>query len=149
MVVLVPSIDLNPEPYYYYQKRSDDYISYREIEDDDSLTHKQTCEPMPHEDMDNRIKQFVPKSDKGKELYKMLKEECGVDKVIAVEVDHCPQSYACLIDSAHGKLVYSGDTLPCQNLINYATNARVLIHEATFGEGLEADALMKKHTTTS
>ena len=25
----------------------------------------------------------------------------------------------------------------------------MLIHEATFGEGLEADALLKKHTTTS
>lgn len=80
----------------------------------------------------------------------VLKKECGIDRMLAIEVDHCPQSYACLIDSdIHGKLVYSGDTLPCQNLINYATNCRVLIHEATFQEGLEVDALIKKHTTTT
>jgi ribonuclease Z len=44
--------------------------------------------------------------------------------------------------------VYSGDTLPCQNLINYASNCKVLIHEATLEDGLEQDALHKKHTTT-
>jgi ribonuclease Z len=73
----------------------------------------------------------------------------GLRKVIAVEVDHCPQSYACLLLSENGdKIVYSGDTLPCQNLINYAANCKVLIHEATFEDGLEQDALFKKHTTT-
>ena len=47
------------------------------------------------------------------------------------------------------KIVYSGDTLPCMNLANYAINAKILIHEATFEDSLESDAHMKKHTTTS
>ena len=33
LIVLVPSIDLNPEPYYYYQKRADAF-SYKDITDD-------------------------------------------------------------------------------------------------------------------
>ena len=41
----------------------------------------------------------------------------GIDKILAVEVDHCPQSYACLIISKEfnngGKIIYSGDTRPC------------------------------------
>jgi ribonuclease Z len=46
------------------------------------------------------------------------------------------------------KIVYSGDTLPCTNLLNYAQSAKVLIHEATFDDSLVADAAAKKHTTT-
>jgi ribonuclease BN (tRNA processing enzyme) len=54
-------------------------------------------------------------------MYAVCKEFLGLEKVIAVEVDHCPQSYGCLLLGANGdKIVYSGDTLPCQNLINYA-----------------------------
>jgi hypothetical protein len=51
LIVLVPSIDLNPEPYYYYQKRVDAF-SYKDITDDESLPHKQTCEPLPHQDIE-------------------------------------------------------------------------------------------------
>ena len=80
----------------------------------------------------------------------MLKAELSFEKIIAVEVDHCPQSYACLIVSKeHGNIIYSGDTLPCQNFINYGQGSKVLIHEATLEDGLEKDALLKKHTTTS
>jgi ribonuclease BN (tRNA processing enzyme) len=48
-----------------------------------------------------------------------------IEKIIAVEVDHCPQSYACLLYSKNdfgpgNKIIYSGDTRPCQNFINYA-----------------------------
>ena len=74
----------------------------------------------------------------------------GIEKILAIEVDHCPQSYACLLlSSKHGKILYSGDTLPCQNLFNYAQKARVLIHEATLQDGMEEDAYRKKHATTS
>ena len=75
-------------------------------------------------------------------------KECGLSKIIAFEVDHCPQSYGCLLLTENNeKICYSGDTLPCQNLLNYARNCRVLIHEATFEDSLVKDALLKKHTT--
>lgn len=77
----------------------------------------------------------------------------GIEKIIAVEVDHCPQSYACLLVGQNGlgpggKILYSGDTTPCNNLINYAQGCSLLIHEATLEAGMEADAFYKKHTTT-
>ena len=74
-------------------------------------------------------------------MYLVCKDVLGLSKVIAVEVDHCPQSYGCLLLQTNGdKIVYSGDTLPCQNLVNYAHNCKVLIHEATLEDGLEKDA---------
>jgi ribonuclease Z len=92
----------------------------------------------------------VPKSAIAAEMYEMMLKEYGIQRLLAIEVNHCPQSYACLIESeAHGKLVYSGDTLPCQNLINYASQCKVLIHEATHEDMLENDAFAKKHTTMS
>ena len=53
----------------------------------------------------------------------MLQETMQV-QIIAVEVDHCPQSFACMIVGDNlgpgKKIIYSGDTSPCQNFINYA-----------------------------
>ena len=136
MIVLVPSIDLNPEQYYFYQGK--DTNSYVELKNDTSLPLSERCDALDAETVAKRIKEFKPKSKVAEELYKVLAKDYGLSKLLAVEVNHCPQSYACLIESEqHGKLVYSGDTLPCQNLINYASNCRVLIHEATFEEGLE------------
>lgn len=112
MVVLVPSIELNPESHYYYQAKTQ--MDYFGITHEDSLPHKDLCEPVPLEEINRRIKQFEPKTERAHELLDMLKQECGIDRMLAVEVDHCPQSYACLIESEeHGKLLYSGDTLPC------------------------------------
>lgn len=47
------------------------------------------------------------------------------------------------------KIVYSGDTRPCTNLINAGKNANVLIHESTFPSNLQDKAIQKKHSTNS
>lgn len=66
-------------------------------------------------------------------MFTLINETIGLKKIVAVEVDHCPSSYACmLITNENEKIVYSGDTAPCQNLVNYAINCKVLIHEATY-----------------
>jgi len=47
-------------------------------------------------------------------------------------------------------LCYSGDTRPCDSLVNACRGAGrvdLLIHEATFGAGKEEDAKKKKHST--
>ena len=68
--------------------------------------------------------------------------------MLAIETDHCVESYGCLIDSPNfGRMFYSGDTRPCQNIMNYCQNIRVLIHEATFEDELAEDAKWKRHTT--
>jgi ribonuclease Z len=46
------------------------------------------------------------------------------------------------------KVTYSGDTIPCENLIELGKNSDVLIHEATFSKELSVIALEKKHSTS-
>ena len=44
------------------------------------------------------------------------------------------------------KLVFSGDTIPQENMIYFAKNADVLIHEATFGNDFKEKAMEKGHS---
>lgn len=44
-------------------------------------------------------------------------------------------------------IVYTGDTAPNEDLISFAENADLLIHEATFGDSEEAMARESKHST--
>ena len=107
------------------------------------------CLPKDKAQIEQLMADFQPKTQSGCEMWEVLKSELDIDKLIAVEVDHCPQSYACLLLSEkHGRLLYSGDTLPCQNLQNYGQDVKVLIHECTLQTGMEEDAFKKKHTTT-
>ena len=38
----------------------------------------------------SKSSEFVPECDQSVELYKVLKETMNIDKILAVEVDHCP-----------------------------------------------------------
>ena len=72
----------------------------------------------------------------------------NVSHLKAIEANHCQESFACLIESPDfGRILYSGDTKPCQTIINYAQQVTLLIHEATFDDTLTEDANAKKHTT--
>lgn len=78
-----------------------------------------------------------------------MNEALGYQRLCMVEVNHCFESYcAVLVSAEHGNILYSGDTIPCNTLWNYAQTARVLIHEATLQVGMEEDAARKMHTTT-
>ena len=81
--------------------------------------------------------------------------------LITIPVRHCPDSYAVslhtTVSSSHSspsshsplsyKLVYSGDTLPCQSLVDGGSCATLLLHESTFEDGMEAEARDKRHCT--
>lgn len=47
------------------------------------------------------------------------------------------------------KVVYTGDTTPCQSVIDASKGADVLIHDATFSEEHEKEAREKCHSTAS
>ena len=78
-----------------------------------------------------------------------------------IPVRHCPDSYAVslhtLATPSHSpstsaallsyKLVYSGDTLPCQSLVDGGSCATLLLHESTFEDGMEVEARDKRHST--
>ncbi len=52
--------------------------------------------------------------------------------------------------SRHGrKIVYTGDTGSSKNLVNFAKNADLLIHEATFEDEMKERALEDMHSTPS
>uniref|UniRef100_A0A8C9XL86 Zinc phosphodiesterase ELAC protein 2 n=1 Tax=Sander lucioperca TaxID=283035 RepID=A0A8C9XL86_SANLU len=64
-------------------------------------------------------------------------------------VRHCKNAFACSFTHRSGwKLAFSGDTMPCDAL-RAGNNATLLIHEATLEDGLEEEAVEKRHSTTS
>ncbi|KAI5055052.1 hypothetical protein GOP47_0030197 [Adiantum capillus-veneris] len=83
----------------------------------------------------------------------------GLKDLYSVPVIHCPDAFAVVLEAQERKvsenitkpgwkLVYSGDTRPCQALVDAARNATILIHEATFEDDLIADAVKKNHSIT-
>ena len=77
-----------------------------------------------------------------------LQKELGITSCFSVPVAHCLHSYAVVIDGTpFGKVVYSGDCRPSGQLAESAKGAHLLIHEATFEDGMEAEAALKRHST--
>ncbi|KAH6758826.1 tRNAse Z4 [Perilla frutescens var. frutescens] len=93
-----------------------------------------------------------------KSLKKAL-SEAGLEALISFPVVHCPQAYGVVLQAASRinragktipgwKVVYSGDTRPCQALVEASQGATVLIHEATFEDGMMEEAVARNHSTT-
>uniref|UniRef100_A0AAF5PY25 ribonuclease Z n=1 Tax=Wuchereria bancrofti TaxID=6293 RepID=A0AAF5PY25_WUCBA len=75
-------------------------------------------------------------------------ESLGFKSVIAVKVNHARTAVGYIFtDLKNQKFVFSGDTMPCEQLVNHGKDALVLVHESTFGDDEEAHALYKKHST--
>ncbi|KAL7222149.1 hypothetical protein ACSBR1_023958 [Camellia fascicularis] len=85
--------------------------------------------------------------------------EAGLEALISFPVVHCPQAFGVVLKAADrinavGKLIpgwkiaYSGDTRPCPELIEASHGATILIHEATFEDGMVEEAIAKNHSTT-
>ncbi|CAM9952977.1 unnamed protein product, partial [Ectocarpus sp. 8 AP-2014] len=79
----------------------------------------------------------------------------GVSELLSgmrsVPVIHCREAYGLVLQlwEDGAKLVYSGDTRPCDRLVRAGTGAALLIHEATFDDSMQQDAVSKFHCTTS
>lgn len=68
-----------------------------------------------------------------------------------VPVVHCSEAYGLVLQPLRdgAKLVYSGDTRPCERLVRAGAGAAILIHEATFDDSERERAVAKHHSTTS
>ena len=77
--------------------------------------------------------------------------ELGLQSIHTVLVDHCYDAYGVVLNAgdAKGRIVFSGDTRPCQDLIEVGKGAKLLIHEATFEDELKKEALERKHCIMS
>lgn len=77
-----------------------------------------------------------------------MKEAIGFSNCLSVPVQHCPYSYAVILDGTpFGRVVYSGDCRPSQKLALAARPADLLIHESTFEDSMRAEACLKRHST--
>ncbi|EXJ92657.1 hypothetical protein A1O3_01209 [Capronia epimyces CBS 606.96] len=66
-----------------------------------------------------------------------------------VKVNHCHGAQAVSVTFQNGfKFSYSGDCRPNERFCEIGENSDVLVHEATFDDGMEGDAMAKKHCTT-
>ncbi|KAJ6711510.1 ZINC PHOSPHODIESTERASE ELAC PROTEIN 2 [Salix purpurea] len=93
---------------------------------------------------------------------KRLKEvlsEAGLEALISFPVVHCPQAFGIALKASERintvgkaipgwKIVYSGDTRPCPELVEASRGATILIHEATFEDALVEEAIARNHSTT-
>ncbi|XP_006901872.1 PREDICTED: zinc phosphodiesterase ELAC protein 2 [Elephantulus edwardii] len=83
-------------------------------------------------------------------LISSLLEMCDLEEFQTCLVRHCRHAFGCALVHASGwKVVYSGDTMPCDSLVQMGKDATLLIHEATLEDGLEEEAMEKTHSTTS
>lgn len=73
---------------------------------------------------------------------KSVLRDVGLEALYSVPVVHCPQAFGVVLKAAKRinsvgkaipgwKLVYSGDTRPCQSLVDASSDATVLIHEVS------------------
>jgi ribonuclease Z len=77
-----------------------------------------------------------------------LYDELGVTNCMSIPVSHCARSYAIVMDgTSFGRVAYSGDCRPSKRFADVAFGADLLIHEATFEDGMEEDAVLKRHST--
>lgn len=71
-----------------------------------------------------------------KDLYNA--DEWNMKRVDAVQVHHTKGALGFIFyDTSGRKIVFSGDTKPCDLLVEEGKDADVLVHEATFGDGQE------------
>ena len=84
--ILIPSNLLNPEPVYYYQNFNFE-SDYSGIEKDSTKPLKKKCKKWSVEKL---ISDFNPEDIRIQKMMKVIQETCSLNKIIAVEVDHCP-----------------------------------------------------------
>ncbi|XP_064601279.1 zinc phosphodiesterase ELAC protein 2-like [Liolophura sinensis] len=88
--------------------------------------------------------------DRTQTMCNAVLEETGLREFLPVMVEHCKNAFGvCLTHQRGWKLVYSGDTMPCNRLVQAGEDCDLLIHEATMEDDLEEEAKYKTHSTTS
>ncbi|XP_048234023.1 tRNAse Z TRZ4, mitochondrial isoform X2 [Ricinus communis] len=90
---------------------------------------------------------------------KKVLNDAGLETLISFPVVHCLQAFGVVLTASERinsvgkvipgwKIVYSGDTRPCPELVEASHGATVLVHEATFEDDLMDEAVAKNHSTT-
>jgi ribonuclease Z len=84
----------------------------------------------------------------GHPIANRLLSDLGITQCMSVPVAHCPNAFAIVLDgTSFGRVAYSGDCRPSNRFAAAAKGADLLIHEATFEDGMEEEAVLKRHST--
>ena len=79
-----------------------------------------------------------------------IRSATGLSNLLSCAVAHCWGAQAVSLTFPTGfKFSYSGDCRPSRTFADIGKGSTVLLHEATFDDGLKVEALAKKHSTTS
>lgn len=79
-----------------------------------------------------------------------MRNALGLSNLVVCPLSHCVRAMAISISFANGfKFSYSGDCRPTTNFARMGSDSTVLVHEATFDDELQKDAVAKKHSTIS
>jgi len=78
----------------------------------------------------------------------------GATRATSCPVWHCHNAFAIRFDFAPSaerewSFVFAGDSRPCDSEVRLSLGCSLLVHEATFEDGLEALAAEKRHSTVS
>lgn len=71
------------------------------------------------------------------------------ESLTSVRVNHCRDAYALVARFDGQTFAYSGDCRPSDAFADRAKSATLLVHEATFADDRQNDALAKRHCTVS
>lgn len=150
--IVIDCEEINPLPYKVYKEIID---KIEATEDNDDLKMNiQDIEPVSldkiNEIVDLSLNQF--ENNKEETLISQFRKFCKSAlnfSIFAIEVLHCNDSFGCMLleNDKKWKITYSGDTRPCNNLVNFSQGSTVVIHEATFDNSLQLDAKRKMHST--
>ncbi|RKP37384.1 beta-lactamase-like protein [Dimargaris cristalligena] len=79
-----------------------------------------------------------------------LRTSLGITDVTVCRAIHCASSYCVALEHEQGwKLSYSGDTRPNPAFVSLGRDSDLLIHESTLEDAMQAEAIAKRHCTTS
>ena len=79
-----------------------------------------------------------------------MRRATGLTNLVTVPVNHCTGAQAISLTFPTGfKFSYSGDCRPSKAFAIMGKGSTVLLHEATFDDELQGDAMAKRHSTTS
>lgn len=138
------SSDLSQKNHHYQQeiKKNEESNLEPNANSEEMTTNKFHLDSV----LSDTLRKFGNKSFDNITKLRQIMEQNNIESIKTVNTLHCEGSNAIILQHKEGvKLVYSGDTKYCDELINEGKNATILIHEATF---LERHKL-ENHSTIS
>ncbi|KAJ8037718.1 Zinc phosphodiesterase ELAC protein 2 [Holothuria leucospilota] len=112
--------------------------------------YNQHCEDIIHQMRFVEVGDLCDSAEERSRHEETILTGLNLEKFETVPVKHCSNAYGLAISHNDGwKIVYSGDTMPCDALVTAGKNADLLIHEATLEDGMSEEAVIKKHSMIS